>query len=124
MAKKAYESQGQNSAKFEKRVNPQAMQEALRNLKSRFATNDIKSMKEIAAAYATGMPFALGLSYETMIKRFHNPESLTLNDLLTTADITNTDVEVIIEIAIREAKKNHIKRDISNLLPNNDQTDE
>jgi len=122
MAKKANKTQEQNSAKFEKWVNQQAMKEALRNLKSRFATGDVKSMKEVSGAYATGMPFALGLSYETMIKRFHNPGLLTLDDLLTISDITNTDVDVIINIAIREAKKNHIKRDISNLLPGDSET--
>jgi hypothetical protein len=124
MAKKDGKPEKQNSPKLDKRVNPQALHEALRNLKSRFATGDVKSMREVSGAYATGMPFALGLSYETMIKRFHNPGFLTLDDLLTISDVTNTDVNVIIEIALREAKKNHIKRDISNLLPNNGQADE
>ncbi|MDR2282139.1 MAG: hypothetical protein LBE37_02960 [Sphingobacterium sp.] len=89
----------------------------MRNIKSRLATGDIKSMTEISAAYATGMPFALGMSFETMVKRFHNPEQLTLNDLLTIADISDTEVELVIAIAIKEAKKNYIKRDISALLP-------
>ncbi|SFS49194.1 hypothetical protein SAMN05660206_102213 [Sphingobacterium wenxiniae] len=93
------------------------MQEALRNLKSRFATGDVKSMKEVAGSYATGMPFALGIGYETMIKRFHNPELLTLGDILTTADITETDVEIVLAVAMAEARKNHVKRDISALLP-------
>jgi len=73
-------------------------------------------MKEISGAYATGMPFALGMGYETMIKRFHNPEQLTLDDLLTISDITDTEVEIVVKVALSEAKKNHIKRDISNLL--------
>jgi len=118
MAKKANTNNKKSTSKSESRVNPDTLQDALRNLKSRFATNDIKSMKQIAGAYATGMPFALGMSYDTMIKRFHNPELLTLSDLLTTADITETDVEIVIKVAIAEAKRNHLKRDITNLLPN------
>ncbi|MFU1857242.1 hypothetical protein ACK8HY_09515 [Sphingobacterium sp. NGMCC 1.201703] len=109
-----------NTSKSEKRVNPHALQNALRNLKSRFATDDIKSMKEVSGAYATGMPFALDMSYDTMIKRFHNPEQLTLNDILITSDITETEVEIIIKVAIAEARKSHIKRDISHLLPKNE----
>lgn len=120
MAKQHNNTKRENSAKTEKRVNPNTLHEALRNLKSRFTTGDVKSMKEISNSYATGMPFALGMSYDTMIKRFHNPEQLTVDDLLTISDITDTEVEVVIKIALNEAKKNHIKRDISNLLdPNN-----
>lgn len=117
MAKKTDKSEDTNSAKFEKRVNPYTMLEALRNLKSRFATGDVRSMKEISSEYATGMPFALGISYETMINRYHDPRKLTLEDLLNTADITSTEYETVLKVAVREAIKNHTKRDISNLLP-------
>lgn len=117
MAKERSINREKNISKSEKRVNPQTLQDALRNLKSRFATHDVKSMKEISGEYATGMPFALGMSYDTMIKRFHNPEQLTLDDILTISDITETDIEIVLKVAIAEAKKNHIKRDISNILP-------
>lgn len=116
MAKQHNNIKRENSAKSEKRVNPNTLREALRNLKSRFATGDVKSMREISSAYATGMPFALGMSYDTMVKRFHNPEQLTVDDLLTISDITETEIDVVIKVALNEAKRNHIKRDISNLL--------
>jgi len=116
MARQHIANKINNTAKYERRVNPVTLQEALRNLKSRFATGDVKSMREVASAYATGMPFALGMSYDTMIKRFHNPEQLTIGDLLTISDITDTDVKVVLEVALTEAKKNHIQRDITNLL--------
>lgn len=77
-------------------------------------------MKEISGAYATGMPFALGMSYDTMIKRFHNPGLLTIDDLLTISDISDTEVNKVIAVAIKEAKKNYIKRDITALLPDED----
>ncbi len=122
MAKKTDKSEEKNSAKFEKRVNPHTMREALRNLKSRFATGDVRSMKEVSSEYATGMPFALGMSYETMITRYNDPRKLTLEDILNTADITSTDYETVVKVAIREAIHNHTKRDISKLLPNEGKT--
>ncbi|RIV73102.1 hypothetical protein [Flagellimonas aequoris] len=117
MVKKTDKSEEKNSAKFEKRVNPYTLLESLRNLKSRFATGDVQSMKEVSGAYATGMPFALGISYETMINRYHDPRKLTLEDILNTADITSTEYETVMNVAVREAIKNHTKRDISKLLP-------
>ena len=120
MAKKTDKSEDKNAAKFEKRVNPYTMLEALRNLKSRFATGDVRSMKEISSEYATGMPFALVISYETMINRYHDPRKLTLEDILNTADITSTEYETVLKVAIRDAIRNHTKRDISKLLPKKD----
>lgn len=118
MAKKENNSEKKNSAKFEKRVNPHSMREALRNLKSRFATGDVRSMKEISSTYSTGMPFALGMSYETMVDRYSDPRKLTLENILNTADITNTEYETVLKVALREAIHKHTKRDISKLLPN------
>ncbi|WP_156858121.1 hypothetical protein [Salegentibacter sp. T436] len=100
------------------------MREALRNLKSRFTTGDVRSMKEISSAYSTGMPFALGMSYETMVDRFNDPRKLTLENILNTADITSTDYEIVLKVAIREAKHKHTKRDISKLLPKEGETAE
>lgn len=117
MAKKTDKSEEKNSAKSEKRVNPHTMLEALRNLKSRFATGDVRSMKEVSGAYSTGMPFALGMSYETMVDRFSDPRKLTLENILNTADITSTEYEIVLKVAIREAIHRHSKRDISKLLP-------
>ena len=122
MAKKADKSEEKNSAKSEKRVNPHTLREALRNLKSRFATGDIRSMKEISGTYSSGMPFALGMSYDTMVDRYSDPRRLTLENILNTADITSTDYEVVLKVAMREAIRNHTKRDISNLLPNDGET--
>ncbi len=73
MAKRINTTKNENPRKSKERVNPETLKEALRNLKSRFATGDVKSMEEVAGSYATGIPFALGMGYDTMIKRFHNP---------------------------------------------------
>ena len=117
MAKVTGKSVEKNSAKYEKRVNPLTLREAIRNLKSRFTTGDVRSMKEISTSYSTGMPFALGLSYDTMIDRYSDPRKLTLENILNTADITNTEYEVVLKVAMREAIQKHTKRDISRLLP-------
>ncbi|ADF50883.1 MAG: hypothetical protein CMP12_21185 [Zunongwangia sp.] len=122
MAKNAHKSKENNSAKYEKRVNPNTMNEALRNLKSRFTTGDVRSMKEVSSTYSTGMPFALGISYETMVDRYNDPRKLTLENILNTADITGTDYEIVLKVAMREALRNHTKRDISKLLPTERET--
>src|SRR5690606_22691626 len=114
MAKKSIEDNSANSAK---KVNPNTMQEAIRNLRSRFATGDVHSMKEIPAAYSSGMPYAIGLSYETMVERFADPRKLTLENILNVADVTNTDYNKVLEVALREAIRRHTKRDISKLMP-------
>ena len=108
---------GANVAKEDLNVNPRTLEKALRTLKSRFATKDIKHMKEIPEEYVTGIRSALGLGYETMITRYHDPRKLTLEDILNTADITSTEYETVMNVAVREAIKNHTKRDISKLLP-------
>lgn len=106
-----------NAAKEDPNVNAKTLEKALRTLKSRFTTNDIKQMKEVPEEYVTGIRSALGLGYETMISRYHDPRKLTLEDILNTADITSTEYETVLEVAVREAIKNHSKRDISKLLP-------
>ncbi|RNL93392.1 hypothetical protein ED312_02805 [Sinomicrobium pectinilyticum] len=107
-----------NTAKEDSNLNAKTLEKALRTLKSRLATNDIKYMKEIPGEYTTGIRSALGLGYNTLINRYHDPRKLTLKDILNTADITNTDYEIVLKIAIREAIRNHTKRDISIFLPN------
>lgn len=106
-----------NTAKEDSNVNAKTLEKALRTLKSRFATNDIKHMKEVPEEYVTGIRSALGLGYETMITRYHDPRKLTLEDILNTADITSTEYETVLKVAIRDAIRNHTKRDISKLLP-------
>ncbi|UBZ15716.1 hypothetical protein LDL77_08360 [Flagellimonas marinaquae] len=113
---------GANVAKEDLNVNPRTLEKALRTLKSRFATKDIKHMKEIPEEYVTGIRSALGLGYETMITRYHDPRKLTLEDILNTADITSTEYETVVKVAVREAIKNHTKRDISKLLPKEGET--
>src|SRR5690606_28752611 len=107
----------ENTAKEDPNVNAKTLEKALRTLKSRFTTNDIKHMKEVPEEYVTGIRSALGLGYETMITRYHDPRKLTLEDILNTADITSTEYETVLKVAVREAIKNHTKRDISKLLP-------
>ncbi|MCR9228772.1 MAG: hypothetical protein NXH90_15240 [Flavobacteriaceae bacterium] len=109
--------QEENTAKEDSNVNAKTLEKALRTLKSRFTTNDIKQMKEVPEEYVTGIRSALGLGYETMITRYHDPRKLTLEDILNTADITSTEYETVLKVAVREAIKNHTKRDISKLLP-------
>lgn len=106
-----------NKAKEDSNVNAKTLEKALRTLKSRFATNDIKHMKEVPEEYVTGIRSALGLGYETMITRYHDPRKLTLEDIMNTADISSTDYETVLKVAIREAIQIHSKRDISKLLP-------
>ncbi|AIM37239.1 hypothetical protein KO02_11470 [Sphingobacterium sp. ML3W] len=108
-----------NKANRNDKVNPKTLTRALRTVKSKVITEDIHAMREIQQEYSTGIQFALGLGYDTFIKRFRDPRSLTLEDLLNLADITDTDVKLLVEIALNEAKKNHICRDISELLPEN-----
>lgn len=112
------EKREDNTVKKDSNVNPRTLEKALRTLKSRFATNDIKHMKEIPEEYVTGIRSALGLGYETMIARYHDPRKLTLEDILNTADITNTEYETVLKVALREAIHKHTKRDVSKLLPN------
>ena len=116
MATKKQNSKKGNIAKRESKVNPKTLSKALRALKSRFATEDVKKMSEIPDEYVTGTQFALGLGYDTMIKRFYDPKFLTIEDLLNVSDITGTDVEIIAKLALKEAKETHEKRDITQLL--------
>tara|TARA_B100000929_G_C15347725_1_gene366385 strand:- start:44 stop:415 length:372 start_codon:yes stop_codon:yes gene_type:complete len=111
-----------NMAEKDSNVNSKTLSKALRTLKSRFATSDIKSMKEVPGEYITGIRSALGLGYNTLINRYHDPRKLTLEDILNTADITSTDYEIVLNVAIREALRNHTKRDISKLLPTDGET--
>lgn len=115
--------QKENTSKEDSNVNAKTLEKALRTLKSRFATNDIKHMKEVPEEYVTGIRSALGLGYETMITRFHDPRKLTLEDILNTADITSTEYETVLKVALREAIHNHTKREISNLLPKEGEID-
>lgn len=109
-------SMEKNKAAKSSRVNPETLKRALRTLKSRIKTDDLRRIREIQEEYSTGMQFALGLGYETFIKRFRDPRFLTLEDLLNCSDITETDVMELVKIAIAEAQNNHMKRDITNLL--------
>ncbi|WP_286760824.1 hypothetical protein [Salegentibacter sp. UBA1130] len=119
---KSKNTRDHNTAKEDPNVNAKTLKKALRTLKSRFATNDIKNMKEIPGEYITGIRSALGLGYNTLINRYHDPRKLTLEDILNTADITNTEYETVLKVAIREAVYNHTKRDISKLLPKEGET--
>lgn len=106
-----------NKAPKSERVNPETLSKALRTIKARGNANDIKTMREIQEVYATGLQFALGLSWDTFVSRFRDPRTMTLEDILNLSDISDLEASKLAEIAINEAKKNHIKRDISNLLP-------
>lgn len=106
-----------NKAQKNPRVNGETLATALRTIKARGNADDIKTMREIQEVYATGLQFALGLSWDTFVNRFRDPRTMTLEDILNTADISELDPMKLAEIAINEAMKNHIKRDISDLLP-------
>lgn len=106
-----------NKASKNPRVNAETLATALRTIKARVNADDIKTMREIQEVYATGLQFALGMSWDTLVNRFRDPRTLTLEDILNTADISDLDPMKLAKIAINEARKNHIKRDISNLLP-------
>lgn len=98
-------------------INLEKLNDALKNIKARFHSNEIKHMKEIATPsfYVNGLYKAMSMGYNTFITRFENPEELTLKDILKLADISNTDPDLIFKIAIQNAKKEHEKHDISHL---------
>lgn len=107
-----------NIAQKNNKVNPETLLRALKAIKARGNTNDLHAMREISEEYAIGMQFSLGMGWDSFVTRFTDPRYLTLEDILNISDITGLEETIILKIAVDEAKKNHIKRDISNLLPN------
>ncbi|GAA0884107.1 hypothetical protein GCM10009120_27050 [Sphingobacterium siyangense subsp. cladoniae] len=101
-------------------INLKKLEDALKNIKARFQSNEIKHMKEIATPsfYVNGLYKAMSMGYNTFITRFEHPEELTLKDILKLADISNTDADLIFKIAIENAKKEHEKYDLSHLTEN------
>jgi|SRR5690606_2897422 len=98
-------------------INLEKLEDALKNIKARFQSNEIKHMKEIVTPsfYVNGLYKAMSMGYNTFITRFQHPEELTLKDILKLSDISNTDPDLIFKVAIENAKKEHESHDISHL---------
>jgi len=106
------------------RVNPVKLKSTLISIQSRFETGKVNKMSEIGEMYVTGMIAALGIGNSGYVTKFNSPENFTVNDLLKLSDITNTDIELIWQVVKKQAKKNYTKRDISNLLQEENDTGE
>jgi len=106
------------------RVNPAKLKSTLISIQSRFETGKVNKMSDIGDMYMTGMIAALGIGNNGYVTKFSAPENFTVNDLLKLADISNTDIELIWQVVKKQATKNYTKRDISNLLMEENNKDE
>jgi hypothetical protein len=98
------------------RVNPSKLKSTLISIQSRFETGKVNTMSDIGEMYMTGMIAALGIGNNGYVTKFNAPENFTINDLLKLADISNTDIELIWKVVKKQAMQNYKKRDISDLL--------
>ncbi|MFA6083430.1 hypothetical protein [Mucilaginibacter sp.] len=106
------------------RVNPSKLKSTLISIQSRFETGKVDKMADIGEMYMTGMIAAMGIGNNGYITKFNAPENFTVNDLLKLADISNTDVELIWKVVKKQALQNYKKRDISNLLGDEESLDD
>lgn len=102
------------------RVNPKNLKRALISIKSRFESGNVDKMEEIAELYPTGLIAAMGIGYTGYVTKFNAPENFTIHDLLKLADVSNTDIQLILEVVLKQAQANYQKRDISDLLKEDD----
>jgi hypothetical protein len=105
-----------NTDKDNQRINPQSLEEALVTIRSRFKAGEVKKMNDISKIYITGIVAALGIGYNGYVTKLSSPEYFTIEDLLKLADVTETEFDLIWEVAKKEALKNHKKRNIDHLL--------
>ncbi|WP_276348940.1 hypothetical protein [Daejeonella sp. JGW-45] len=98
------------------KVNSERLKSTIASLKARFETNTITSMNDLTDMYITGLIAALGIGYDGFINKCAAPEKFVIEDLVKLSQIIDVDIDIIVKVVLKQAKKNVKSRDISHLL--------
>lgn len=100
------------------KVNPEKLKSTIASLKARFETGTIHSMKDLTNLYVSGLITAIGIGYDGFINKCNFPEKFVIEDLVKLSQILDVELQLIIDVVSKQAKKNVKPRDISHLLEN------
>lgn len=102
------------------KINSEKLKNTLITIKARFETGTVSKMEDVSEIYSTGLIAALGMGHNGYVTKFNAPENFTIHDLLKLADVSNTDIQLILEVVLKQAQANYQKRDISTLVADSD----
>jgi len=98
------------------KINPDKVKSTIASMKARFETETIHKMSDLSDMYITGMTKILGIGYDGFISKCSSPEKFVVGDLVKLSQILNVDIEVIMKVVLKEAKKNVKPRDLNAIL--------
>jgi len=102
------------------KLNPDKVKSTIASMKARFETNTIQKMSDLADMYITGMTKVLGIGYDGFVSKCSSPEKFVIGDLVKLSQILDVDIELIMKVVLKEAKKNVKPRDLNKILKDTD----
>ncbi|WP_345951208.1 hypothetical protein ABDD95_07075 [Mucilaginibacter sp. PAMB04274] len=73
-------------------------------------------MNDLTELYVTGMLAALGMGYDSFVKKCAAPEKFLIEDLIKLSQVLEVDINLILALVVKQASKNVKQRNISHLL--------
>ena len=71
-------------------------------IRSMFLSGSVRRMKDIEKLYPTAMAKTLRINHSRYIHKLYHPEGFTFKQLVTMANILELDIQIIIDVIIRQ----------------------